>query len=129
MHTGRANWTAWSSSVQWQIDRTQGTGSELRWSILIFQSSYFIERMGKETSHSVTFYGQEKTATTIRLAKMNLAVHGLEGDIREANTFYEDVHPIFGKCDFVMANPPFNVDKVDAEKVKDDRVCRSVCLV
>jgi type I restriction enzyme M protein len=88
---------------------------------MFVQSSYFIERMGKETSHSVIFYGQEKTATTIRLAKMNLAVHGLEGDIREANSFYEDVHPIFGKCDSVMANPPFNVDKVDAEKVKDDR--------
>ena len=52
---------------------------------------------------------------------MNLAVHGLEGDIREANTFYEDVHNLYGKCDFVMANPPFNVDMVDAEKVKDDR--------
>src|SRR2546427_8149452 len=52
---------------------------------------------------------------------MNLAVHALEGDIVEANTFYEDVHELFGKCDFVIANPPFNVDKVDAEKVKDDR--------
>ncbi len=52
---------------------------------------------------------------------MNLAVHGLEGDIREANTFYEDAHSLYGKCDFVMANPPFNVDMVDAEKVKDDR--------
>ena len=52
---------------------------------------------------------------------MNLAVHGLEGDIREANTFYEDVHSLYSKCDFVMANPPFNVDMVDAEKVKDDR--------
>lgn len=88
---------------------------------MFVQSSHFIERLGADTSHRVTFYGQEKTATTIRLAKMNLAVHGLEGDIREANTFYEDVHPIFGKCDYVMANPPFNVDMVDAEKVKDDR--------
>ena len=52
---------------------------------------------------------------------MNLAVHGMEGDIREANTFYEDVHTLYGRCDFVMANPPFNVDMVDAEKVKDDR--------
>ena len=50
-----------------------------------------------------------------------MAVHGLEGNIREANTFYEDAHTLFGKCDFVMANPPFNVDMVDA-KVKDD--CR-----
>lgn len=52
------------------------------------QSSHFIEARGKDTAHEVTFYGQEKTGTTIRLAKMNLAVHGLEGDIREANTFY-----------------------------------------
>ncbi|MFH0785501.1 MAG: N-6 DNA methylase [Pseudomonadota bacterium] len=88
---------------------------------MFVQSSHFIEHKGLDTSHKVTFYGQEKTGTTIRLAKMNLAVHGLEGDIREANTFYEDVHPIFGQCDFVMANPPFNVDMVDAEKVKDDR--------
>ena len=88
---------------------------------MFVQSSHFIERSGEDTAHRVTFYGQEKTATTIRLAKMNLAVHGLEGDIREANTFYEDVHTLYGKCDFVMANPPFNVDMVDAEKVKDDR--------
>jgi len=88
---------------------------------MFVQSSHFIERLGQDTTHRVTFFGQEKTATTIRLAKMNLAVHGLEGDIREANTFYEDVHTLFDKCDFVMANPPFNVDMVDAEKVKDDR--------
>lgn len=88
---------------------------------MFVQSSYFIERLGKDTAHRVTFFGQEKTATTIRLAKMNLAVHGLEGDIREANTFYQDEHSLYGKCDFVMANPPFNVDMVDAEKVKDDR--------
>ena len=88
---------------------------------MFVQSSHFIERLGADTAHRVTFFGQEKTATTIRLAKMNLAVHGLEGDIREANTFYEDVHTLYDKCDFVMANPPFNVDMVDAEKVKDDR--------
>ncbi len=88
---------------------------------MFVQSSHFIERLGKDTAHRVTFFGQEKTATTIRLAKMNLAVHGLEGDIREANTFYEDVHYLYDKCDFVMANPPFNVDMVDAEKIKDDR--------
>jgi type I restriction enzyme M protein len=88
---------------------------------MFVQSSHFIERLGKDTAHLLTFFGQEKTGTTIRLAKMNLAVHGLEGDIREANTFYEDVHTLYGKCDFVMANPPFNVDMVDAGKVKDDR--------
>jgi type I restriction enzyme M protein len=66
------------------------------------------------------FYGQEKTDTTIRLAKMNLAVHGLEGKIQQGNTFYEDHHELVGKADFVMANPPFNVDGVDAEKIKND---------
>jgi type I restriction enzyme M protein len=88
---------------------------------MFVQSSHFIESHGQDTGHKVTFYGQEKTGTTIRLAKMNLAVHGLEGDIREANTFYQDEHPVWGECDFVMANPPFNVDMVDADKVKDDR--------
>ena len=51
---------------------------------------------------------------------MNLAVHGLSGDIRQANTYYEDPHKSVGKFDFVMANPPFNVDKVDKEQIKDD---------
>jgi len=88
---------------------------------MFVQSSYFIERLGLDTSHRVTFYGQEKTATTIKLAKMNLAVHGLEGNIIEANTFYEDLHTLYAKCDYVMANPPFNVDMVDAERIKNDR--------
>ncbi len=94
---------------------------------MFVQSSHFIEHEGLDTMQRVTFYGQEKTGTTIRLAKMNLAVHGLEGDIREANSFYDDVHrlqdgrALWGACDFVMANPPFNVDMVDAERVKDDR--------
>ncbi|MDO8786918.1 MAG: N-6 DNA methylase [Sulfuritalea sp.] len=94
---------------------------------MFVQSSHFIEHEGLDTMQRVSFYGQEKTGTTIRLAKMNLAVHGLEGDIREANSFYDDVHrlqdgrALWGNCDFVMANPPFNVDMVDAERVKDDR--------
>jgi len=94
---------------------------------MFVQSSHFIEQTGQETMKRVTFYGQEKTPMTIRLAKMNLAVHGLEGDIQEANTFYEDKHrlqdgrPLWGNVDFMMANPPFNVDKVDAESIKTDR--------
>jgi type I restriction enzyme M protein len=94
---------------------------------MFVQSSHFIEHEGFETMKRVTFYGQEKTPTTIRLAKMNLAVHGLEGDIQEANTFYNDPHrlqdgrPLWGNVDFMMANPPFNVDKVDAEAIKTDR--------
>ena len=65
-------------------------------------------------------YGQEKTAETVRLCKMNLAVHGLAGDIRQGNTYYEDIHHSPGKFDFVMANPPFNVDRVDKDRLKDD---------
>ena len=93
---------------------------------MFVQSSHFIEHEGLDTMQRVTFYGQEKTATTIRLAKMNLAVHGLEGDIKEANSFYDDEHRLpdgrllWGNCDFVMANPPFNVDRVDADRIKDD---------
>ena len=94
---------------------------------MFVQSSHFIEQSGQETMNRVTFFGQEKTPTTIRLAKMNLAVHGLEGDIQEANTFYDDAHrlqngrSLWGNVDFMMANPPFNVDKVDAEAIKTDR--------
>ena len=88
---------------------------------MFVQSSHFMEDHGLDTAKRVVFYGQEKTATTIRLAKMNLAVHGLEGDIKEANTFYQDEHTLVGKCDFVMANPPFNVDMVDSEKIGGDK--------
>jgi len=64
----------------------------------------------------------EKNPTTIRLGKMNLAVHGLEGNIQKAITYYEDPHDnLWGKADFVMANPPFNTDEVDAEKIRTDR--------
>ena len=87
---------------------------------MFVQTSHFIEDKGQKAYEAVTFYGQEKTETTIRLAKMNLAVHGLEGKIAEGNTFYDDKHELLGKCDFVMANPPFNVDKVDSEKIKSD---------
>jgi type I restriction-modification system DNA methylase subunit/very-short-patch-repair endonuclease len=88
---------------------------------MFVQTSHFIERRGDHAAHRVTFFGQEYKTINLRLAKMNLAVHGLEGDIVEANTFYQDEHELYGKCDFLMTNPPFNVDKVDAEKVKDDR--------
>ena len=66
-------------------------------------------------------YGVEKVAETIRLSKMNLAVHGLSGDIRDGNTYYEDPHKSVGRFDFVMANPPFNVSGVDKERVREDK--------
>jgi type I restriction enzyme M protein len=87
---------------------------------MFVQSSHFIEHEGGDTAKKVVFYGQEKNGDTIRIAQMNLAVHGLEGKIAEAITYYQDEHNLAGKCDFVMANPPFNVDLVDAERVKGD---------
>jgi type I restriction enzyme M protein len=90
---------------------------------MFVQSSHFIEDEGLDTMKRVTFYGHEKNETTAKLAQINLAVHGLEGTIRagnEAITYYKDPHDLVGNCDFVMANPPFNVDEVDADKIKGD---------
>jgi len=88
---------------------------------MFVQSAHFVERRRKNPMDEIAIYGQEKVAETVRLCKMNLAVHGLSGDIRQSNTYYEDIHNCVGKFDFVMANPPFNVDKVDKERLKDDR--------
>lgn len=90
---------------------------------MFVQTAHFIEEEeGADPSNKVTFYGQEKADTNTRLAKMNMAIHGLEGSILQGNTFYEDKHDLVGKCDFIMANPPFNVDGVDKSKdsVKKD---------
>jgi len=89
---------------------------------MFVQTGYFIENEGFNPAEKVTFYGQEKADLNTKLAKMNLTVHGLEGDILQGNTFYEDKHSLVGVCDFVMANPPFNVDGVDKSKdgVKKD---------
>lgn len=96
------------------FDPAEGSGG------MFVQSSHFIEHEGGDTAKKVVFYGQEKNRDTIRIAKMNLAVHGLEGKIAEAITYYQDEHNLTGECDFVMANPPFNVDLVDAERIKAD---------
>lgn len=87
---------------------------------MFVQSAHFVERHRKDPGSELSVYGQEKTKETVRLAKMNLAVHGLAGDIREANTYYGDLHDSVGAFDFVMANPPFNVNKVDKAKLEKD---------
>ena len=100
------------------LDPAAGSGG------MFVQSSHFIEDQGQDAMERATFYGHEKNETTAKLAQINLAVHGLQGDIRagnEAITYYKDPHELAGQCDFVMANPPFNVDEVDAEKVKGDK--------
>lgn len=86
---------------------------------MFVQSAAFVQQHSGSTT-GISIYGQERVTETVRLAKMNLAVHGLAGDIREGNTYYEDIHRSVGKFDFVMANPPFNVDRVDKAKLKQD---------
>ncbi len=87
---------------------------------MFVQTGHFIEEEGFDPANRVTFYGQEKTETNTKLAKMNMTVHGLDAKILQGNTFYEDQHNLVGQCDFVMANPPFNVDGVDKSKIKKD---------
>jgi len=87
---------------------------------MFVQSARFVEKLHENPNDKLSFYGLEKNATTINLAKMNLAVHGLVGDIKKAITYYEDPHNLLKKADFVMANPPFNVDEIDADKIKND---------
>jgi type I restriction enzyme M protein len=87
---------------------------------MFVQSARFVENHRRKATSELSIYGQEKTTETVKLCKMNLAVHGLSGDIKEGNTYYEDIHNSVDKFDYVMANPPFNVDRVDYEKVKSD---------
>ena len=96
------------------LDIASGSGG------MFVQSARFVENLHENPNDKLSFYGLEKNATTINLAKMNLAVHGLVGDIKKAITYYEDPHNLYKKADFVMANPPFNVDEIDADKIKND---------
>ena len=79
---------------------------------MLVQSAEFVKRHERNLAE-LSIFGQENVTETVRLGKMNLAVNDLSGDICHGNTYYEDVHDSVGKFDFVMANPPFNVDKVD----------------
>lgn len=86
---------------------------------MFIQSGDFVNASGMNANNSMTFYGQEKVEYNAQLCLMNMAVHGLTGVIKsgdEANSFYHDAHNLDGCCDYVMANPPFNVDKVKAER-------------
>ena len=85
---------------------------------MFIQSGDFVNASGLNANSAMTFYGQEKVEYNAQLCLMNMAVHGLTGVIKsgdEANTFYHDAHNLNGCCDYVMANPPFNVDKVKSE--------------
>ncbi|MCP4606067.1 MAG: SAM-dependent DNA methyltransferase [Proteobacteria bacterium] len=91
---------------------------------MFVQSARFVQRHQGRTD-AVSIYGQERVNDTVRLCEMNLAVHGIEGDVRQGNSYY-DLAPrptgsAFSGFDFVMANPPFNVDRVDKDRIKNDR--------
>lgn len=93
---------------------------------MFVHSAAFVERAGKKAANEISVYGVEKDNVTVNLNKMNLAVHGLSGDVREANSFYDRHVELFpdvekaGGFDFVMANPPFNVSGVDKERLGKD---------
>ena len=85
---------------------------------MFVQTGDFVESEGMSANSTMTFYGQEKVEYNAQLCLMNMAVHGLSGSIKsgdDANSFYHDAHNLAGECDYVMANPPFNVDKVKSE--------------
>ena len=89
---------------------------------MFVQSGDFVNAAGMNANSTMTFYGQEKVEYNAQLCLMNMAVHGLTGVIKsgdEANTFYHDAHNLNGCCDYIMANPPFNVDKVKAESCEN----------
>ena len=88
---------------------------------MFIQSGDFVNHSGMNANNAMTFYGQEKVEYNAQLCFMNMAVHGLTGVIKsgdEANSFYHDAHNLNGCCDYIMANPPFNVDKVKAESAE-----------
>lgn len=88
---------------------------------MFVQTAKFVERHHKSATRELSVFGVEQKEGTVPLAKMNLALHGLSGDIRIGNSYYEDPHDSVEAFDFVMANPPFNVDKVDKNKLSGDK--------
>jgi len=87
---------------------------------MFVQSAKFSERHRESVTDVISVYGEERVEGNVKLARMNLAVHGLSGDVRQGNTYYEDLHKSVGRFEFVMANPPFNVNGIDKERLRDD---------
>jgi len=90
---------------------------------MFVQSARFVERHKANPNAEISVCGEERVEGNVKLARMNLAVHGLAGDIRQGNSYYEDLHKATGRFEFTMANPPFNVNGIDKERLKDDPRC------
>lgn len=98
---------------------------------MFISSANFVTKHNKDASDELSIFGQEKTGDTVRLSKLNLAVHGLQGDIREGNSYYEDPFELakgevvdgkqHGQFDYVMANPPFNVNEIQKDRLEGDK--------
>lgn len=87
---------------------------------MFVHSAEFVKRHHKNPTREIGIYGAEKMSDTQKLCRLNLAVHGLSGDIKIANSYYEDPHGMVGKFDFVMANPPFNQSEVDRSRLVNE---------
>jgi type I restriction enzyme M protein len=87
---------------------------------MFVQSARFVEEHRRGATDRLSIYGQERVEETVKLCRMNLAVHGLGGQVRQANTYYEDPFDSLGKFEFVMANPPFNVNKIEKSRLEGD---------
>ena len=96
------------------LDPACGTGG------MFVHSADFVRRHHKTPSRELSLHGIEKAGDTRKLCNLNLTVHGLSGDIREANSYYADPHQLVGKFDYVMANPPFNQKEVDTGKLVNE---------
>ncbi|MDP4132827.1 MAG: class I SAM-dependent DNA methyltransferase [Bacillota bacterium] len=88
---------------------------------MFVQSGKFVKRHSGNPESDISIFGQENIADTVRLCKMNLAVHGLEGDVKECNTYYQNIHGCYHRMNYIMANPPFNAKGVDKERIKGDK--------
>ena len=87
---------------------------------MFVQSARFVTEHRKKPSVEISIYGQERVQATTQICRMNLAVHGLEGDIRFGNAYYEDLHQSVGTFDFALANPPFNVNGIQKDRLADE---------
>ncbi|WP_313559001.1 type I restriction-modification system subunit M [Ruminiclostridium cellobioparum] len=88
---------------------------------MFVQSAKFVNRHSGNSESDISIYGQENILDTVKLCKMNLAVHGIQGDIKLFNTYYQNVHGCYNRMNYVMANPPFNAKGVDKERIKGDK--------